>query len=494
MIKLIPPGSFDFGEPAVQLVKVSSRGVIGEDRRDLLKRASENLLHKLGTLQLQPGEVPVHIIALGSTETTGPNRNGDGFRGDVCRRYHDTFTKHAHYFRNHKNNDPKKSYGIVKLSSFNEPMGRIELIAVLNATKQAAERNGGLIADMELEKLARGEDVPTSMGSRVSHDVCSGCGNKARFRSEYCDDSICHKYGGLKRNMSRTFADGHTLHADNPDPDFFDISSVCRNADRISFNLGVLGGHEHLLKAASAPVRLGGAALAESCGITTPTWLLDSQSPWASAALVRQLKLAGELIAREDALQQKGLELIAPLSLAFRPDPVNDLPAVTSGVEKLASVLAATHGAKCLLPLTPFLQLVTGWPVDKLRSKVAAVSAALPGVFNRLVSSPDFERRLQDNPYLPTLAPSQESNRWAYKYASDWSLSRDRVVERLQRAALQQRQPTVPQVKLASQAGTAAEKLAEEYALYELAFLASQHDAGDQPRLCDLVIHSNYLA
>jgi hypothetical protein len=495
MLKLIPPGSYDFGgEPMVQLVKVSSRGIIGDDRQQLLKRASESITHKLGSLRLQPGEVPVHIIALGTTETVGPNRNGDGFRNDICERYHDTFTKHARYFRNHRNNDVRKSYGIPKLSAFNAPMGRIELIAVLNATKEAADRNGGLIADIEIEKLARGDDVPTSMGCRVSNDECSGCGHKARYRSEYCDASICTKYGGLKHNLSRTYADGHTLHADNPDPDFFDISSVCRNADRISFNLGVLDGYDHLVKAASAAVKLGGAALADSVGMTTPTWLAKPESPWASTSLIRQLKIAGELIAREDKLQQRSLDLISPLSLAFRPEAITDVPAVSTGVEKLASAMAATHSAQCLLPLTPFLQLVTGWSPDRLQTKVAAVAAALPGMFNRLVSADNFERRLQDNPYLPTLAASRETSRWAVKYAGDWSLDRERIVERLQRSSLQQRQPTVPQQKYASHAGAAAEKLAEEYALYELAFLASQPESPDQTRLYDLVVHANYLA
>lgn len=150
--------------PRCALIKRSSRGVV--DRGSFIKRAaasSDELLSKIDGMDVKPGEELIHLIALGATEAYGPNRNGDGFSKEASRKYHDTFVKHAHFYRDHKNTDPKKSYGIVKASAFNEAMSRIELIVALNANEKAAKANNGLVADREMEKLASGKDIALSM-------------------------------------------------------------------------------------------------------------------------------------------------------------------------------------------------------------------------------------------------------------------------------------------------------------------------------------------
>lgn len=238
MIKTVNPRDHlkPITDPPVELIRVSSRGLVGEDLRRFEKRAfifDRNLL--LGSLK--PGEVPIHVIALGCDEFYGPNRNGDAFTKEACRKYHSTFVKYALWYREHNHNDPKKSYGRVIDSKFNEALGRIELIVALNGTKQAAKRNGGLVADKELEALARGDDLGVSMSCFVEYDVCSGCGKKSKNQSEYCTERTC-KYGGCKRNLGKTFEDGHTLRVFNPEPLFFDISYVAEPADRIAYALG----------------------------------------------------------------------------------------------------------------------------------------------------------------------------------------------------------------------------------------------------------------
>lgn len=310
MVKLITPDAQQFGDAVSRMIKVSSRGLRGADLGALVKRAGHQFADALRGVAFAPGEVPVHMYAIGATEAYGPNRNGDGFKVATCRKYHPTFVKYARWYRNHQNKDPKKSYGTVKLSGFNEAMKRIELVAALNGTEEAARRNGGLVADRELEKLARGDDNwGVSMACRIPFDVCSGCQKRAAHRGEYCTADTC-PYGGLAHNITKVAADGHVLHADNPDPTFFDISDVYRPADRIAFVLG------HA-KAASAEAR-GGAALAELAGVSCPFGVAAAGMAPAAAG---RAKLAFELAEAEAGLRA------GPADLAFgAAAPVEEFP------------------------------------------------------------------------------------------------------------------------------------------------------------------------
>ena len=166
-IKYIAPTDFqDLSEAPAVLVKRSSRGVTGSDLKELQKRASLFDYEKFID-SLKPGEIPVHVIALGCDEVYGPNRNGDAFTKEACRKYHKTFIKYGHWFREHEHHDPKKSYGIVKDAAFNEHLGRVELLVALNGTKEAARRNKGLVADKEMELLESERDLPVSMACFV---------------------------------------------------------------------------------------------------------------------------------------------------------------------------------------------------------------------------------------------------------------------------------------------------------------------------------------
>ena len=237
MVKLLNPVS---DEPPIELIKISSRGLRGNDLNMFIKRAGADLAMQMQKLAFAKDEVPIHLIAIGATEAYGCNRNFDAFDEIECRNHHYTFVKHARFYRNHCNKNPQKSYGIVKWSGYNEPMRRIELVVALNGTKEAAERNKGLLADKELEKLAAKDDsFGVSMATKVAFDVCSNCGHKARTRDEYCTEDTC-SLGGLKHHIGKVASNGHILHAKNPNPVFFDISSVFRPADRIAYVLGPL--------------------------------------------------------------------------------------------------------------------------------------------------------------------------------------------------------------------------------------------------------------
>lgn len=457
MIKVIQPRAQDFSEPVASLIKVSSRGLIGSDRADFVKRAGAEFAHKLENIKFAKDEIPVHMIAIGATEDYGPNRNGDGFTRDCCKHYHPTFEKFARFYRDHANKNPAKSFGIVKASAYHEPMHRIELVVALNGSKEAAERNGGLIADKEMEKLASDKDIAVSMACKIPFDICSSCGNKARTRAEYCDstESGGHcKAGGLKHNIGRVMDDGHVLHADNPNPTFFDISHVFRPADRIAYVSG------RLQKAASAQC-LSGVELAEQLGITAPLGLGAEN---ISKQAADQLAALNQLIQGE----QLGTENWAQIALASNPDVQPALSSAACPSVKIAEVLTGLAEAGVVLPLRDFLALTVKTANDDL---VAAVANATHGVFSKIAENADVVSLLENNPYAATPAVPAPVRTWAEKVAQTHSVLPKNIERRAYLAAIRGTTPANPVHE--KRAATEAEiSLAQHYGLYKIAAFA----------------------
>lgn len=455
MIKVIQPHAQDFSEPVASLIKVSSRGLIGSDRADFVKRAGAEFAHKLENIKFAKDEIPVHMIAIGATEDYGPNRNGDGFTRDCCKHYHQTFEKFARFYRDHANKDPAKSFGIVKASAYHEPMHRIELVVALNGSKEAAERNGGLLADKEMEKLASDKDIAVSMACKIPFDICSSCGNKARTRAEYCDSleagGHC-KAGGLKHNIGRVLSDGHVLHADNPNPTFFDISHVFRPADRIAYVSG------KLQKAASAQC-VSGVELAEQLGITAPLGL-------GAENLSKQA--AAQLTALNQLIQAETLGAANWAQTALASDPGVQPPLATVPAVKLAEVLAGLAEAGVVLPLRDFLALTVKTANDDL---VAAVSNATHAIFTKIAAQPDVVNLLENNPYTPTNSVSSAVRVWAEKVAQTHSVLPQHVERRAYLAAVRGATPKTQEHE--KRAATEAEiSLAQHYGLYKIAAFA----------------------
>lgn len=482
MIKIIPPGSYTLGEEVARLVKYASSGLRGGDLTALIKRAGHEFADKVKNLDLKPGEVPVHLIALGATEAVGPNRNGDGFKCASCRRYHDTFVKHARWYRNHKNKDESKSYGIVKLSMYNEAMKRVELLVALNGTKEAAERNGGLVADQELQKLEKGDDIGVSMACKVAYDVCSGCGNRARTRQEYCtgteEGGTC-KYGGLQTNIGTVHESGHHLHADNPHPKFFDISMVFRPADRTAYVLG---------KAASSGLIVCGAALAEELGVSAPVTLLDESD--YNADVLSQIKLAHALAQLEQSV------LRSELDRAF--DPVLSKSSVdgidTMGHHQLPGALRALANEKIALSVHDWLKMVTGASEEKCAEAATAVALCLPNVFNELVEDPDLGNLIHSNPCKAAHSATTTQERWATKYAADHSLDRRHVQHRIWRSAVQGNNTPPVRTKSASEISDVTRQLARQYAVYQIGFLHDLKQQDDFDLTCELLVRQNRVS
>lgn len=492
MVKVIDVGSYTYDEPPVALVKVASRGLLGSDRSAFIKRASAKLAYDLDAILpgLHADEPLIHLLAMGATEDYGANRNGDGFKRATCERYHPTFVKYARFYRSHRNKDPRISYGLVKASEFNQRMKRIELLAALNGSEEAARRNGGLFAQEEMEKLAQGRDIPVSMACKIPFDVCSYCGHQAITQDDYCWDSrlggMC-KAGGLRDNIGALVEiDGgiHQLHADNPDPAFFDISHVFRPADRIAYVSG-------LVKAASASGVVSGAALARAMGVTIPSALMiDSSQP---ANVQRTLKVAYALADLEGRLDP-------PTAWKLACSPAVQQAALLPPAlmrEKFSLALRALADEHIHLPLPQFLEVVTGNTREKAAELGAIVGHELPGIYTRLLADGELPARVADSPYTPDArqAPPLFAQ-WATKLASDYGLGEHNIQRRASLAVL--RQATPPVLRQGGEKVAAslpqARRLAEEYALYTLGFLSAIPESNPNSALtASMAVLQNYI-
>lgn len=425
-VKTVSPCGWDFDRPAVMPIKVSSRGLIGNDRTEFLKTASVALANKIDNIKIAKDEEPVHIIALGAYEAYGPNRNGDAFDERNCRDHHDTFTKHARYYRNHKNKPHlgHPHYGIVKASAYNEQMKWVELLALLNAQKSATDRNGGLIADRELEKLARGENIPTSMACMVHHDVCGWCGKQSRNPSEYCTKESCAA-GGCRDNLAKLVKVGniiHHVHVKNPNPRWFDISSVSHNADRISF-----AGSADWMKSAEDNggfLGVGGFETATRLGLEPPTRFTKVASTHDRRRLEEQLKVA-TLVARVEDLRTELPNVLVNSVFIMGRQPVEYLPD-----ENIKRAEAYSELARRGVVLSPyaFLCLECGSPAMEPYMK-----EKLAGLTRRMLLDGGMEDILA-NAAFDTVESSYATKLWARKYA-DHKITGD-LTHLVQKAAM----------------------------------------------------------
>jgi hypothetical protein len=441
MRKTVLPLAWDMRDEIVVPLPVCRDGhMAANDAGRFAKRAGEAAAAAFRELEFGPGEIPIHLLAVGCTEMFGANRNGDGFRKSACRQFHDTFVKRARFYRDHRSDKPEVSYGLVKWSGFNEPMGRIELIVALNGTADTARRNNGRIADQEMEKLASHKPFGVSMGCEVEYDVCSACGHRARNRTEYCDRECVG--GGLVEKMGRVVdldGDLHQLHADNPEPSWHDISGVGRNADRIALVTGVLS-----KTAGDVGVQLGGAELAE----------LLAPAP----GLGRWAKLAREL-----AIADRNVERQADIAPGLYYDHVT-LPVPPTA--EFGQITAALADAHVVLPITKFAELFTqGRPV----ANGHLLQHAARGIFARLDD-------IADNPFQAA-TPTTAMRAWAHKVAATYSVAPQAIRRRYVDRGLLAPQ-LLPTTKTAA-ASPLVDEVARAYGMYVLA-AAERLDTRDE--------------
>lgn len=234
---------FPTGEQTIQPVLLWGPSGNRVDLSHVTKTASQALDY-IKNVTPEPGKTHLLLLALGSEEAYGPNRNGDGFPerpvpartkhasndgrrwwvspGEELTKHYQSFeTNPAHAFKHHVNKDPKKASGQVKKAFWNDRMHRVELLVVIENHK-----------DPEwVQRVNDGDFPPVSMGCRIKYDVCSICGNQAPTRAQYCEH-VTRDPG-----MNQIMPDGKKAYVHNPSPNFFDISRVFRPADRTGYTL-----------------------------------------------------------------------------------------------------------------------------------------------------------------------------------------------------------------------------------------------------------------
>jgi len=467
MNKTINPAGWDFGEPIVQFVKKSSRGIIGYDRQLLIKRAGHAFTDQIEKIAFHSDEEPVHVLAFGTTDIWGPNRNGDGFSKNWSRKNHQTFEKFAKWYRMHKNKDPNLSYGRIIKSAFNEEMSRVELICGLNKTKSAAERNGGFVADKEMDKLASGDDIPVSMSCRVPYDICSICGNKSKTRKDYCKSASCAG-GGCADNLGKLVKvgnDNRILYVDNYDPVWFDISNVLKPADRTAYGNKA----DYLLKAAEdRSFIMGGAKLAEELGICAPLDVIieNAISNSVDPEVQNMVKIAFGLSYLETApLNPEDYRSFdSRVQTRFN---VNSLPRPDEKQANVALTSLASHGI--ILPFRDF----ANWKGKEACTRQAA--ECLPSIYSKLVNEDSIAERINTSSYR--LKNGNETfDKMACSLINRFGLDNHSVSQRWTVSKI--REYDSPSVALGNSELTKsgfdiseAESLATEYALYKLAAL-----------------------
>ena len=423
-----------------------------------------------------------HTYSGPNVDSHNCNRNGDGFKKKACQEYHPTFVKFARLYQSHANKNPAKSYGLIKLSAYNPEMHRVELLAAYNATKEAAERNGGLVADRQIEKLASGNDLPISMAARVPFDVCNFCSNKAPSRDFYCTPSMC-KAGGIKDNLGKLVKVGtDIIHmgVDNPYPTWFDMSDVWRPADRTAYGFNA----DWFTKAASDGgyfPAMEAATLAST--MTAPLDVVLHQAErfindWRPT-IGYQIKLAyglNQLAETPDfQLHEEGRRAFDPrMQPSVDWDSLIEPSVPELRHTKVANFLAALADEKIILPLREFAALT--------KQAETLDQTSLSGIYGRMLASGSLETKLLSNRYtLGDCVPGGREKRAAAQLRRDYSLGQSAVLTRCQLSQLRGHDvPARTHVKQAADAAPTA--LAEDYATYKLAALMriAEEEAGFQ--------------
>jgi hypothetical protein len=273
-----------------------------------------SLVHKIEELKgtLPHNKVAFYNRALGAFESFGLNRNGDGFEKRWLQRNHDTFVKNAHYFKHHVNKDTALSRGRPVASAFNEETDMVDLIIMADRDK----------CEEQIQALESGNRVPTSMGAKVAHDVCTICENKAKTRAEYCEhvkQAAMEPYG-----MGKVIADGRICGVMNPDPKFFDISDVI---------IGAAPESETLMKVASSGLIIPSAELADLLGISK--WAEDKES-----AHIKEIPGDIDGYAVRDRSLVRGLENLSKKEDSI-PDELIDRSVEKGGIDGLIRASSA---------------------------------------------------------------------------------------------------------------------------------------------------------
>lgn len=421
MPKLITTGSFDWDN--------HWKGATIVDDPDVLRKtASSPVVAEWGDIQPVKNASLIHLIALGASEVTGPNRNGDGFKTAFLRMAHPTFKKHGALYRDHINKDFSKRDGDVVKTAFNDVMGRGELLVAADHDK---------CADW-LPKIEKGERVDFSMGFDCKYDVCKICDKKSKTRKDYCD---CVK----KLGMGKILPDGRRVYVDNPEGIFNDISKVGTGADQIAQHLRKVAGIDCFENVMS------GSELADLAGIKTAIHA-------AKRALVEKMSRMEKQIPVSSFKSEQTRRVSEKCAAALRDtDPAD----IFGELVKLAVVL----------DLESFTRLMMGDRYSQMEAIVKEASVHERWTFSEIEKNHRTEVVCGNDTYEPNTKVGRVLSDWdRVELLQDFSIEPGFARERLLKQAVSGRQNTLAETATLSES---ARHLLEEYAAYKIATMAA---------------------
>lgn len=468
-IKYSSPIDWSFPDVYTRRVKIGSAGLVGQDRIEFAKIASAELLWKLDRMDHHRDEHDVHLVAVGADEAYGGNRNGDTFDEDTCIKQAHTFVDMALPFRDHRHlpEEGHPWFGRVKAAAYNPTMRRIELLLGLNAAKTACDRNGGQVADREIQTSESGKLIPWSMGALVAEPYCSWCKKIAAKPENRCTEDECEAGGTLKHlgQYRKVAGVHHHLREFNPGARFFDISSVGLNADMVAFGSRA----DYVAKTASAVVGFDAACkLAQANAANNPL-------PPLRPLLVSPTEPGKPLGDREQGLLKVAYEL-AKYELHAKLPEAAHLGFAERNVEAARKLAAGDYGraqARALAREGVIFSLDEYAAWTDRSEHVKEAQAVAPSLFAWYVQQTDGARKLVDpSRTLQTCGLDLSSCKMASAFAGS-SYEPNAVVNRARSRILAVASPAPSFVKTSSEGGPAlsqaARDLALDYATYKLA-------------------------
>ena len=129
--------------------------------------------------------------AVSAYEKHGLNDNGDGFEHKELAPRFPTFIG-AGRFLDHKNDDPKKTYGMIVDAAYHEAAGWVEAFSIYERGIPKDQYHP-MSSDELIEGIKTGRITDVSMGCLVAEAVCTLCANVATNPWEYCSHVLLYK-------------------------------------------------------------------------------------------------------------------------------------------------------------------------------------------------------------------------------------------------------------------------------------------------------------
>lgn len=461
--KIIYPDAFNFGMPAASLIEHSRRGF----ETGMLRKRAAIFDDELRNIDAKPGYSYVHLITTGGMETYGPNSNADAFNKQACEytiprpedgksfliklgggldEFHNpTFLEYGGVYKNHKNRHAGgKSSGYIVKAAVNNEMNRGELIVGLD----------NKLWDKELHKLAEDRPIFFSMACDIAADLCTDCGHRRRNVRESCDH--------VKNHLMKIASDGRQICLINDTPLFHDISGVPKPADKIA----------HGLRKVAMGGVIDSAILAQELGIAPVSVLqkIAGRRPASRYELLSKLaKIEKEIMTGAHSAD----DICCPFSPEGGFNELDDRTTAKLGSTPPGALFGALKNHIVILPVETFYKIIMGKDYQDVAGNMPDVKDELPGIFGKVLDSPDVGDFLDDGSYEPTGESDGDANKEVDKLVGSHSLAAEPVRVRTIKATIsakpKQSKHGMPKEAALVKSAT-VDFLAREYAKYALSF------------------------